>query len=127
VSSSPTCRLGRDEGEGRDDGAIEDADMDATLASSIEADLESKPRSHSMGISSTTEEPPFRSILHGTQLATPASSVGSPEADIIPRRANVSLHWSQAVTETKTFRERCAVQLLELSNGLYLCEWYFSY
>jgi len=79
MSLSPTCRLDR----GHDDGAIEDADTDATLASSIEDDLESKPRSHSLGVSSTTEEPPSRSILHGAQLATPASSVGSPEADII--------------------------------------------
>ncbi len=31
-------------------------------------------------------------------------------------RANVSLHWSQGVTETKKFQGRCAVQLLELSN-----------
>ena len=83
MSSSPTCRLDRDEGEGHDDEAIEDADTDATLASSIEDVLESKPRSHSLGISSTTEEPPSRSISHGAQLATPASSVGSPEADII--------------------------------------------
>jgi hypothetical protein len=85
MASSPTSRLDRDEGEGHDDGAIEDANTDATLASSIEDDLESKPRSHSLGISSTTEEPPSRSILHGAQFATPASSVGSPEADIIPQ------------------------------------------
>jgi hypothetical protein len=39
VSSSPTSRLDRDKGEGHDDGAVEDADTDATLASSIEDDL----------------------------------------------------------------------------------------
>ena len=84
MSSSPIL-LHKHEGEEHDDGVAEDdADTDTTLASLGEDDLEGKAGSHSLDEPkpSATEGPASRSILHGAQLATPASSVGSLEGDV---------------------------------------------
>jgi len=82
AGSSSSVRIDKDEGGEHDEGAVEeDADTDVTLASSIEDDLEGKIGSHPLDepILSTTDEPLIR---QGHQLATPASSVGSLEADM---------------------------------------------
>lgn len=85
-SSSPIRH--KDEGEEHDGIVEEDADTDATLASSIEDDLEGKIGSHLLGeeVTSSTMDGPV--IRHGNQLATPASSVGSLEVDIPLLNAN---------------------------------------
>lgn len=89
-SSSPV-RLGKGADEENDDQGVEE--YDAALALSTEDDLEGKEGSHRLGeVSSTLEESTSRSvvILHGHQLATPASSVGSLEGDITSLTAKKS-------------------------------------
>ena len=89
MSSSPIL-LHKHEGEEHDDGAVEeDADTDTTLASLGEDDLEGKAGSHSLceARPPATDGPASRSILHGAQLATPASSVGSLEGDTSQTRS----------------------------------------
>jgi hypothetical protein len=94
--------------EEHDDGAVEeDTDTDATLITA-EDDLEGKPRSHPLGeaIQSTTEDAASNSIviLHGTQLATPASSIGSLEADGTSQTREVSSHCCRHVRIPKIWQ-----------------------
>lgn len=109
ASSSPLRHV-KNEGEEHEDGAVEeDADTDATLAESTEDDLEGKAGLHPLGetIPSTTEEPTLI-ILHGNQLATPASSVGSLEADITSLNAKKSKGGVIALLPTRSNSEDMA-------------------